>query len=166
MEIIYHPVFLGHDCKNHPENAGRLKVFEGLKETDIENGEEYLELIHHPEYIQLAKTASQKEAFLDGDTYTNKETFKTACFAVGASIMAARTKHFGPWTEQERRQYIKQKSPAVIPAEPRRPRPGKEDLEYLPDSPEVLAQTIDAIGYRERIDAAFQEAIRRAKGMK
>jgi len=83
-----------------------------------------------------------------------------------AAIMVARTKHFGPWTEQERRQYLKEKSPAVIPTEPRRPRPGKEELEFLPDSPEVLAQTIDAIGYRERIDTAFQEAIRRAKGLK
>ena len=83
-----------------------------------------------------------------------------------AAIMAARTKNLGPWTEQERRQYLKEKSPAVIPTEPRRPRPRKDELEFLPDSPEVLAQTIDAIGYRERIDTAFQEAIKRAKGLK
>jgi hypothetical protein len=83
-----------------------------------------------------------------------------------AAMMAARTKNFGPWTEQERHQYLKKKSPAVIPTEPRRPRPRKEELEFLPDSPEVLAQTIDAIGYRERIDTAFQEAIKRAKGLK
>ncbi|GEM_PF-1001309 len=54
----------------------------------------------------------------------------------------------------------------VIPIEPRRPRPGKEELEFLPDSPEVLAQTIDAIGYREKIDTAFLEAIKRAKGLR
>jgi len=60
----------------------------------------------------------------------------------------------------------RRKSPAVVPAEPRRPRSWKEgELEFLPDSPEVLAQTIDAIGYREKIDSAFQEAIRRAKGL-
>lgn len=38
-------------------------------------------------------------------------------------------------------------------------------LEYLPDSPEYLSQTIEDIGYRHRLDAAFLEAIRRAKGL-
>jgi len=83
-----------------------------------------------------------------------------------AAVMAARTKNFGPWTERERRQYLKKKSPAVIPTEPRPRKLRKDELEFLPDSPEVLAQTIDAIGYRERIDTAFQEAIKRAKGLK
>ncbi len=55
---------------------------------------------------------------------------------------------------------------AVIPTEPRRPRPRKEELEFLPDSPEFLAYTIDDIGYREKLDTAFQEAIKRAKGLK
>ena len=53
----------------------------------------------------------------------------------------------------------------VIPIEPRRPR-GKEELEFLPDSPDVLTQTIDATGYRSKIDNAFQQAIRRAKGLR
>jgi hypothetical protein len=57
------------------------------------------------------------------------------------------------------------KSPAIVPTEPRL-RPRKEgELEFLPDSPEVLAQTIDAIGYREKIDNAFREAIKRVKGL-
>ena len=56
------------------------------------------------------------------------------------------------------------KRPAVIPVEPR-PRRPREELEFLPDSPEVIAQTIDAIGYREQIDSAFMEAIKRAKGL-
>ena len=61
------------------------------------------------------------------------------------------------------KQYGKTERPAVIPTEKR---PYRDDrLELLPDSPEVLAQTIDAIGYRDRIDSAFQEAIRRAKGL-
>jgi hypothetical protein len=36
-------------------------------------------------------------------------------------------------------------------------------LEYLADSPEYLAYTIDDIGYRQKIDNAFQEAIARAR---
>jgi len=52
--------------------------------------------------------------------------------------------------------------PAVIPTEKRPRRDG--ELEFLPDSPEFLAYTIDDIGYRERIDSAFQQAVARVKG--
>jgi hypothetical protein len=38
-----------------------------------------------------------------------------------------------------------------------------DELEFLPDSPEFLAYTIDDIGYRDKIDRAFQEAIERAR---
>ena len=39
-----------------------------------------------------------------------------------------------------------------------------ECVEFLPDSPEFLAYTIDDIGYRDRIDSAFLKAIARARG--
>ena len=39
-------------------------------------------------------------------------------------------------------------------------------LELLADSPEYLTQTIEDIGYRDKVDNAFQEAIARAKGRK
>ncbi len=82
-----------------------------------------------------------------------------------AAIMVARTRHFGPWTEEERRRYLENKSPAVIPEYKREPR-RNDELELLPDSPEFLAYTIDDIGFREIIDSAFREAIARARGMK
>ena len=69
--------------------------------------------------------------------------------------------------EDEQRNILwewKQPGPRVIPIEPR-PRRPREEIEFLPDSPEVIAQTIDAIGYREQIDSAFMEAIKRAKGL-
>jgi hypothetical protein len=54
------------------------------------------------------------------------------------------------------------KSPAVIPTEPRPShRARKDGLDYLADSPEFLAYTIDDIGYREKLDSAFQAAIAR-----
>ncbi len=55
-----------------------------------------------------------------------------------------------------------EKSPAVIPEHPQPPRL-KGGLEFLPDSPEFLAYTIEDIGYRDKIDNAFKEAIARAK---
>ncbi len=52
---------------------------------------------------------------------------------------------------------------AVILEQSRKP-VYKRDLEFLPDSPEFLAYTIDDIGYRSKIDSAFLSAIARARG--
>jgi uncharacterized membrane protein (UPF0127 family) len=38
-----------------------------------------------------------------------------------------------------------------------------DEMDYLPDSPEFLTQTIEDIGYRDRIDNAFKEAIARSR---
>jgi len=57
----------------------------------------------------------------------------------------------------------KSRQARVIPTEPRRPS-DREELEFLPDSAEFLAQTIAATGYRGKLDSAFLEAIERAKG--
>jgi hypothetical protein len=56
-------------------------------------------------------------------------------------------------------------SSAVIPIKREEKGPPSE-LEYFADSPEFLAQTIDAIGYRGKIDKTFQEAIDRAKQLR
>ena len=55
------------------------------------------------------------------------------------------------------------KKPAVIPTQPLPPSP-KQELEFVADSPEYLAFTIEDIGYRERLDTAFETAIAKAKG--
>lgn len=52
---------------------------------------------------------------------------------------------------------------AVIPIEPPAPSP-KEEMEFIADSPEFLAYTIEDIGYRDKLDKAFEAAIARAKG--
>ena len=38
-----------------------------------------------------------------------------------------------------------------------------DELRFLPDSPEVLAQTVRATGYRDKLASVFQEAIARAR---
>jgi uncharacterized membrane protein (UPF0127 family) len=80
-----------------------------------------------------------------------------------AAIMVARAKHFGPWTEEERHWYLKDKSPAVIEQYKRQPEQ-RDNLDLLSDSPEFLAYTIDDIGFREIFDSTFHQAISRAKG--
>ena len=69
--------------------------------------------------------------------------------------------------ERENRKAWKQVKPGLI-----RPKlipvhsdktEASDKLEFLPDSSEFLAYTIDDIGYRDRIDSAFLQAIARAK---
>jgi len=57
-----------------------------------------------------------------------------------------------------------ERPPALIPVEPRKRK--ERGLEYMADSPEFLTQTIDDIGYRDKLGKAFREAIARAKGLK
>ena len=65
--------------------------------------------------------------------------------------------------EEEDERATSGKAQAVTPEQPRSPHV-KDKLEFLPDSPEFLAYTIDDIGYRDRIDSAFLNAITRARG--
>ncbi len=43
--------------------------------------------------------------------------------------------------------------------------PQDDELRFLPDSPEFLAETITCTGCRDKLECAFQEAIKRAKGV-
>lgn len=89
MKLIFNKIFLEHNTGMHPENKERLKFFYDTLQTEIENGEKYLHLVHTKEYIELVKKASEKELPLDPDTATSKKSYEVACSAVGASIMAA-----------------------------------------------------------------------------
>ena len=46
------------------------------------------------------------------------------------------------------------------------PKSAPDKLRFLPDSPEVLTQTMTATGYRDKLASVFHEAIARAKGAK
>ncbi len=52
------------------------------------NGEDFLSLIHSEKYIQSVKDASEKELFFEY-IQNNKESFSTACLAVGMAIQAS-----------------------------------------------------------------------------
>src|SRR3989338_6277558 len=95
MEFIYNKIFLKHEKSKHPENPERLAYFDKhLKETKIENGEKYLKLVYNQDYIRLIKEHSEKESYLDADTYTNKYSYEAACYAVGEAILAAKENNF------------------------------------------------------------------------
>ncbi len=95
MEFIYNKIFLKHFSKyGHPERPERLISMGNLVETKIENGEKYLSLVYDEGYIQKIREASQKGENLDSDTYTNRHSYESACYAVGAAIKAAKENNF------------------------------------------------------------------------
>ncbi|MBW2977099.1 histone deacetylase [Candidatus Woesearchaeota archaeon] len=95
MRLIYNKIFLKHKKSKHPETPERLRYFDRhLKETKLENGEKYLELVYNKDYIKNVKEHSEKEAYLDEDTYTNKYSYESACCAVAAAILAAKENNF------------------------------------------------------------------------
>jgi len=78
----------------HPENSKRLKCLGPLSETEIINGESYLEFLHTKDYIKRVKMACSCEEQLDPDTVTSLGSYSAAIYAVGATIMASDTGDF------------------------------------------------------------------------
>jgi acetoin utilization deacetylase AcuC-like enzyme len=95
MKLIYNPIFLEHDTGMHPENKKRLSSLGDLPVTKIENGEQYLELVHTPEYIKKIKDLSESGGgHPDNDTIVSSGSYEAAIYAVGATIMASNTGDF------------------------------------------------------------------------
>ncbi|MCF7792534.1 MAG: histone deacetylase [Candidatus Cloacimonetes bacterium] len=79
----------------HPENKKRLSSLGELPVTELESGEEYLELIHTKEYIRRMKKFSENESgHVDPETIISKGSYEAAIYAVGATIMASKTGDF------------------------------------------------------------------------
>jgi len=93
MDIFFDPIFLKHDTGAHPENASRLNlILDSVDKSKIkkpQDGEKYLKLAHTSEYIEQVKDACEKGGYLDIDTPVSKDSFKAACYAVGAAIDAS-----------------------------------------------------------------------------
>lgn len=53
---------------------------------------------------------------------------------------------------------------AVVPVRGERDADNSRKLDWMADSPEYLAQTIDSSGWRDKLDQEFQAAIARARG--
>ena len=94
MKIIYNKIFLEHNTGDHPENKDRLKFFFSLPDNKIPYGEEYLKLAHAKEHISHVKDMCNKGLSLDLDTPTCNKSYNVACYAVGATIMAAEKSGF------------------------------------------------------------------------
>jgi len=102
--VVYTPKYLNHNPgPSHPESAKRLKVImEALKSSHIIDGEKCklfepdaarvkdVELVHHPDYIELVnRVSSSGGGLLDqGDTELSPGSFEVALYAVGGALKA------------------------------------------------------------------------------
>jgi acetoin utilization deacetylase AcuC-like enzyme len=93
MKILYNKIFLQHETGSHPENKKRLLVV-NAKESEIENGEKYLTLVHDKKYVKYIKEICDRQGSLDFETVTSKDSYKAATYAVGATIMASEKNDF------------------------------------------------------------------------
>lgn len=94
MRLLFNKIFLKHDTGMHPENSKRLLACGDLPETDITSGEQYLTLVHTPEYLEHVKQSVVNSVRLDVDTAVSADSYDVAVYAVGAAIMASMQNDF------------------------------------------------------------------------
>ncbi len=95
MDILYNRVFLQHETgHHHPENAKRLDYFTDFPDTPLPNGESLLGLVHRSDYIERVKEMGLWGGHLDEDTVVGTLSYETACYAVGAAVLAAERQAF------------------------------------------------------------------------
>jgi acetoin utilization deacetylase AcuC-like enzyme len=98
MDVFFDPVFLEHDTGLHPENSERLGLLlDSLDKSRIKkprNGEEFLSLVHTPEYIERVNLTCKMGGRLDMDTPVSAKTYEAACYAVGAAVDASESGGF------------------------------------------------------------------------
>ncbi len=98
--LTYHPDYLKHDLKIHPENADRLrsiikilaekKIIEKLTSIPPRKATvKELEYVHRTDYIHKVDALCREgEKRLDADTYISSSSFEVALLAVGGVLEA------------------------------------------------------------------------------
>ncbi|MFO8010355.1 MAG: histone deacetylase [Dehalococcoidia bacterium] len=96
--IVYDPIYLEHDTGSHPENSNRLISAMNLLESSglIDRlvslpprmaTENELMAIHTQEHIVNVQACSERGgAWLDGDTFCSKASYKAALYAAGGLL--------------------------------------------------------------------------------
>lgn len=99
---VYHPLYLAHQQRGHPESPERLKrvmetlEHEGMLERLIAlepapATEAEIELVHSSSYrLRVQRVAAQGGGHLDPDTYVNEHSYQAALMAAGGVNTAVR----------------------------------------------------------------------------
>ena len=98
--LVYHPDYLKHDLKVHPENADRLRsIVKALEEKELirkltaisprKATRKELEYVHWVDYISKVEALCREgERRLDADTYISPDSFEIALLAAGGLLKA------------------------------------------------------------------------------
>jgi len=99
---VYHPIYLEHDLRGHPENQQRLKTILRVLEAHkmlprlvpVEAepiSVERLQRVHTTRYIeQVQRVSRQGGGHLDADTYVRPASYDAALMAAGGLVEATR----------------------------------------------------------------------------
>jgi len=104
MKLIYNKIFLEHETGDHPENKERLvsiarelKIQETPLEEfgDLQELKKLAELTHDKSHIDnVKKRCENGSGMFDLDTAFSKESYKTALYVIGASVLASEKQGF------------------------------------------------------------------------
>jgi len=97
--FVYHPDYLKHDTRGHPECSDRLRrIVMGLEETGLINElvevqptratPEQIGYVHEESYISEVELIAGKEGWLDSDTPVSRGSYNAALLAAGGLINA------------------------------------------------------------------------------
>ena len=141
-----------------------LLEYRDLDRSDYGDAEEYQEARDEAweAFMECLESLSAEEE------EEQEEEAKRRCSVCGKDmnpVDAAMGKACDACTREQHRRTVKGLPPLPDKYASTRPVARTKDgrLDYLADSPELLAWTIEDIGYRDRIDSAFTQAIARAR---
>lgn len=92
MKILFNKTFLKHNPVSEAEGAYRIGDFTDIEDTVV-NGEEYISLVHSDEYIIRIREGCDRSGIL-AEVFVSPDTYKAACLAVGATILASEQSDF------------------------------------------------------------------------
>lgn len=92
MKLLFNHTFLDHNIGSAYEGSYRLKDFSDLENTDT-HGEEFLQLVHSPDYISQIKNYCETGSSI-AEVKLSATSYKAACLAVGLTVHASQTGDF------------------------------------------------------------------------
>ncbi len=92
MKYLFNKTFLDHNIGSVYEGGYRLEAFKDLDDTEVD-GEQFLSLIHTPEYIKSVKDACDGGETI-AEVQLSPASYQAACLAVGLSVKASQEGDF------------------------------------------------------------------------
>ncbi len=88
MRVLFNKKFLAHNVNSDAEGAYRLKFFPEHFTDDDFNGEEFITLVHTPEYLESIKKSCEESKVI-AEVHLTPKSYDAALSAVGLSVLAS-----------------------------------------------------------------------------